>query len=65
MNEIHDVCNSCGNEKTLIKIPTSFNYSKAPQKEQRVGTLVNEVIEQSKKDIEEVKQELKDRTHGS
>jgi hypothetical protein len=63
LNEIHDVCNSCGNDKCLSKIPVSFNYSKKNEKEATVGSLVKETIEESKRDIEEVKQNLKKRKH--
>ena len=63
LSEIHDVCKSCGNNKCLSKIPSSFNYSKKIQKENKVGTLVNETIEESKRDIEETKQGLKNRNH--
>lgn len=65
LSEIHDVCKSCGNDKCLSKIPSSFNYSKKIQKENKPGELVNETIEESKRDIEEVKQSLKRRTHGN
>ena len=63
LNEIHEVCKSCGSEKTLNKIPVMFEYAKDIKKENKVGALVQEVIEDSKKDIEEAKQELKNRKH--
>ena len=63
LNEIHDVCNSCGSDKCLNKIPVSFSYSKKIEKESAAGTLVKETIEESKKDIEEAKQSLKNRKH--
>jgi len=40
-----------------------FEYAKDIKKENKVGALVQEVIEDSKKDIEEAKQELKNRKH--
>ena len=63
LNEIHDVCNSCGSDKCLNKIPAMFNYSKKLEKENVAGALVKETIEDSKRDIEEAKQNLKNRKH--
>ena len=63
LNEIHEVCNSCGKDKCLNKIPSSFNYSKDVEKENLVGVLVKETIEESKRDIEEARQSLKKRKH--
>jgi hypothetical protein len=63
INEIHDVCSSCGESKCLNKIPVSFNYSKKIERENKAGMLVKEVIEDSKKDIEEAKQNFKNRKH--
>jgi putative FmdB family regulatory protein len=63
MNEIHDICKSCGTSESLNKIPTSFNFSKKIERNQKVGALVNETIEESKKDIEETKEALKARKH--
>jgi len=63
LSEIHDICKSCGTEKTLNKIPVSFAYSKEIKKDSKVGSLVKEVIEDSKRDIAEAKEELKNRKH--
>ena len=63
INEIHDVCKSCGSEKNINKIPTSFNYSKKIEKNNQVGVLVNEAIEESKEIVEEAKLEFKKRTY--
>jgi len=57
------VCRSCGSEKTLNKIPTSFAYSKIPDKNPQTGDLVKEFIEDSKGDIKEAKQELQGRKY--
>jgi hypothetical protein len=63
LSEIHDVCRSCGSQKTLNKIPTSFAYSKMPDKNPQTGDLVKEFIEDSKGDIKEAKQELQGRKY--
>ena len=63
ISEIQSVCKSCGSDKGLNKVPTSFNFASPLQKNNKIGTLVNEVIEESKRDIEEAKTELRNREY--
>ena len=63
MSEIHDVCRNCGESGTLNKIPTSFNYSKAHVLKDSPGSVVKDVIENTKEEITQTKRGLKGRTH--
>jgi predicted nucleic acid-binding Zn ribbon protein len=63
LNEIHDVCRTCGGNKCLNKIPTSFNYSKKVKKDSKTGTLVKDAIEDSKRDVLEAQESLRSRKY--
>jgi len=65
MSEIHSVCDKCGEENSLNKIPTFFNMSKKINKKSKPGDLVNSTIEDSRRDIEEYKESLKGREYDN
>lgn len=66
MSEIVSICQGCGSDKGLNKIPTSFNFKKATDhKNTKPGTLVKQSINELKQDLEQHKKELKGREYDS
>lgn len=63
MNELHLICEKCGSDKNLNKIPVSFSMSKTSRNETKVGSVVKDAIESSKNELEEQKTNLKNRTY--
>lgn len=66
MSEIVSICQGCGSDKGLNKIPTSFNLNKSiDHKGQKPGTVVKQSINELKEDLEQQKKDLKGREYGS
>lgn len=66
MSEIISICQGCGSDKGLNKIPTSFNLNKSiDHKGQKPGTVVKQSINELKEDLEQQKKDLKGREYGS
>jgi hypothetical protein len=63
MNELHLICEKCGSDKNLNKIPVSFSMSKTSRNETKVGSVVKDAIESSKNELEDQKTNLKNRTY--
>jgi|TARA_R110002020_G_scaffold458648_1_gene676175 hypothetical protein len=63
INEIHSLCNGCGEENSLNRIPVSFNLPKVKPKKAQVGAIVEDTIQDIKKDIAESKEQLKQRKY--
>ncbi len=63
MNELHIMCEQCGGDKNLNKIPVSFNMNKTSRNESKVGAVVKDAIESSKDELEQQKNTLKSRTY--
>ena len=50
LNEIDEICKSCGSEKTLNKIPVMFEYTKEIKKEKNISEdeakkIANKILE--------------------
>ena len=56
MTEEHNSCNVCGSDK-VVRIPSSLRDVYVSPSE-KVGTVVNNTIEETKKEVERYKKEL-------
>lgn len=66
INEIHDVCNSCGESKHLNRIPveiTIANVSKSSTSNGRTGEVVKDTIEGIREELTEHKRSLSSREY--
>ena len=62
MTKTLENCTECGTEKALIRVPSTFFYGSVdPEGPRQVGALVNESIEDFKKDLELEKKRVKNK----
>jgi len=58
MTETQEICEVCENINTLTRVPSIFSNVKIERKH-KVGNIVKDFIEESKEDLKEQKQDLR------
>ena len=66
LNVLHEVCQECGEAAGLSRLPTSFSFnSNKIKKEPVVGSVVKEIIEETRDELLETQKQLKKRTYDN
>tara|TARA_R100001079_G_C4363109_1_gene115873 strand:+ start:105 stop:377 length:273 start_codon:yes stop_codon:yes gene_type:complete len=53
-----DENSKCSNTSTMKRVPQTINFIKKQEKKSQVGQIVNNFIEDTKKEVEEYKEEM-------
>jgi predicted nucleic acid-binding Zn ribbon protein len=53
-----DENSKCGNTSTMKRVPQTINFIKKQEKKAQVGQIVDDFIEDTKKEVEEYKEEM-------
>jgi putative FmdB family regulatory protein len=65
MNEVREDCTACESDKVLKKMPNKITYSSTEKKDQAIGNVVKQSIEEFQNDLEEQKLKLKSELYGT
>ena len=65
INEIHSVCDRCGEKDYLNKIPSFVTITKKVDGKQNVGQVMKDSIEDFRRDLQEQKESLLNREYNN